>query len=157
MQPGILFLTSNRPIGKLIRWFTKGPVTHVAITLEDHVLHATGAGVVLEPRHKLVSEGYHELAEYLVVPDVVPGLSLALRQVGKGYDVADLVGWPRRVRTPRIPRTDLDRPRWTCTRLVLVLDAGRTVIPEWRHLDAAMVTPTELLATMTGPSFARVR
>jgi hypothetical protein len=29
--------------------------------------------------------------------------------------------------------------------------------PEWRNIDSAMVTPTELLATMLGASFECVR
>jgi hypothetical protein len=154
-QPTILVLTNDGPTGRLIQWFTGGPASHVAIGLGDHALHAHREGVALEPRTTIGEHGYRLLAEYRVLRDVRLGLTYALQQLGKPYDVGDVLGWPFRARRAHW-RLDGHRPRWTCVRLVLVLDPDRRQIPEWALLDPGKVTPTDLWRSLEGPSFVRI-
>lgn len=154
--PTILVLTSDRPLGRVIRWFTAGPASHVAIGLGDHVLHARGAGVIFEPRERLGEQHYARLAEYAIQADVRSGLGHVLGQLGKPYDVGDLFGWLVRPRR-RAVKLDGARDRWTCVRLALALDPERTQIPEWYAIDPGLATPTDLWRSMEGGlSFVRV-
>lgn len=154
--PTVLVLASDRPVARAIRWATRGPASHVAIGLGAGVLHAQGHGVMLETRSALEGDGYKRLAEYLVLRDVRPGLTHALSQHGKPYDVGDLLGWLVRPRRRRM-LLDGNRPRWTCVRLVLALDPDRTRIPEWASLDPGLTTPTDLWRSMEGAtSFHRL-
>ncbi len=155
MLPTVLVLSTDRPLGRAIRWFTRGPASHVAIGLGDHVIHARDRGVTYEPRAALGEQHYALLAEYAVLADVRPGLAHVLNQHGKPYDVSDLLGWLVRPRRRRV-QLDGQRPRWTCVRLALALDPDRSRIPEWASLDPGLTTPTDLWRSMEGASFHRV-
>ena len=154
-RPTILVLTSDRPVGRAIRWFTRGPATHVAIGIGGDVIHARDRGVTYEPRAALGDQHYALLAEYAVLRDVRAGLAHVFSQHGKPYDVGDLVGWLVRPRRRHV-QLDGHRPRWTCVRLALALDPDRTRIPEWTSLDPGLTTPTDLWRSMEGTSFQRV-
>jgi hypothetical protein len=161
----LLFTTRDHPWDWGVRLMTTGDASHVAIALGptgDPLVHATGEGVVIEPRARWLA-GKKVVAEYRILPDVSDGLNRrVLPSVGKRFGhgliavralerALKLVSWP----TIRLPATNHNL---ICSQTVMLLDPDGARIPEWRDLGMGTVDPQQLLERAErGASFQRIR
>ena len=155
-----MFTTGFDPFQAVIGLAGRSVAAHVAIGVDDQLLHAYEPGIVLEPRADYMTKMRQKLvAEYAILPDVSAGLSEARTKIGKGgffLGAAQIAV----LRALRIVGSPLQRfiptNERTCARFAMLLDRTGTVIPEWRSVDRRAVVPGDLMAVAGGPSFQRV-
>ncbi len=142
---------------------TASPASHVVICLnngKNEIVHAIKQ-VRRENRSRLYTKyAYQDVAEYLIIPEV--NIDHVLTQVGKLYDFDEVItGFFFRglqLAAPWVTRSAVATGgKWTCGRLAMALDPQRNIVPEWQALNPEGVTPDELLQTMNGLSFRRIR
>lgn len=162
-KPSLLFTTGEDPFSLSIQMLTASPASHVAICLnngKNEIVHAIRK-VRHENRSRLYTKyAYKDVAEFLILPEV--NLDHVMSQTGKLYDFDEVItGFFMRgiqLAAPWVTRAAVATGgKWTCARLALALDPKRNIIPEWRGLNPEGITPDELLQTMAGPSFYRIR
>ncbi len=163
MQPTLVFTTGIDPFQLLINLGTCSIAGHAAIGLGDQLLHAHESGVLLEPRSSWFGRDEQSLvAEFVILPDVSEGIDFAMTQLGKKYDAGGVL----RIAISRLLRLTLSpityfgpapMKRHMCSAFVMLVDPYGAQIPEWRDLDRAIVTPSDLLgAASLGSSFRRI-
>ena len=145
----------------LISAASRSLAAHVAIGIDDQLLHAYEPGIILEPRDDYMTKSKQYLvAEYAILPDVSDGLDSAIRTIGKGGFFGGMAQIAI-IRALRLTGSPLQRlipsNERTCARFVMTLDRDGSRIPEWRDVDKRAVAPGDLLmAAKTGPSFMQV-
>ncbi|UCC74952.1 MAG: hypothetical protein JSV86_10500 [Gemmatimonadota bacterium] len=170
----LVFTRRTHPMDALIRFAPLSEysaASHVAVGIgaDGPLIHARGrrpdgkSGVVMQSRDEWEAIGNETVAEFRILPDVSAGLSRrVLPAVGTpfGYDGIVVRGLERALRTFLWPwaRLRLVNTRIICSQLVMLLDPGGLLIPEWRDLDYGAVDPQDLLdRAAIGPSFERIR
>jgi hypothetical protein len=153
----LVFTTTGSWVSAIIRWFTGGIASHVAIGTDLHgvpvLLHADVGGVQLSHRGRFFGDfgSNAVVAEYRFVGDVAEArLARAVAHLGDRYDYAGLFGYApvmvarwlgKKIRNP------LASPRaMVCSEFVLLLDVGGDLVPAWQGLDPERTTPEDLLA-----------
>lgn len=147
----VLFSTSNDLISKLIRWFTKGKVSHSAIETKlagvPIVMHAVAGGVKIVPKTKWLKDNTL-VASFSTKANLDSGIIHSVHHLGDKYDYVGLFGmiW---VIVARWLGKKIKNP-WAsanaviCTEFVLHLDHNK-LIKEWKKLDIEATTPQQLL------------
>lgn len=154
-----MFTTGWDPFQVLINVGTFSRAGHAAIGVGDMLLHAYEKGVVYEPREQwFTSKKQRLVAEVEIVPDVSLGLRECFSRVGEPYDVVGVFRAALAITMRRFVSSiqwfgPASRDSHTCAAFVMLLDPDGARIPEWRALDRAIVTPADLLAMTSGPSF----
>jgi hypothetical protein len=159
----VLFMTSDSWVSKLIRWFTKGRVSHVAIGMEvmgaPMVLHATVGGVQMWTRARATG-GEILVAEYKIIPDITGGVKAGFEHLGDKYDYVGLFGYIF-VMIGRLIKQKWKNPlasshAWVCSEFVAHCDSENK-LPEWHKYADSGTDPEDLLdACEASPDFERI-
>ena len=162
MHPHLVFTAGSSPSDLLIRAGTLSKASHVAIGLDDQLLHAYEPGVMFEPRSAWLDQHNKLVAEFAVLPDVDDGLTDTFSRIGERYDMFGTVHIALhrafRFASPLLFPRRRARGAHTCASLVMLLDPFGDRIPEWRGIDFSIAVPQDLLeATNLGMSFERIR
>jgi hypothetical protein len=153
----LLFLTSRSWISAVIRWFTEGKASHVAIGMELHgvpiLMHADVGGVQVSLRSKVL-QGHSIVAEYecLTIPET--HIYGAVACLGERYDYVGLFGYALVIAARHIGKrvkNPFASPRaMVCSEFVLSLDRTGEFVPPWAFLDPEQTTPEDLLGICRG-------
>lgn len=157
----LVFTTGLDPFQALIGIVGNSIAAHVAIGIDDQLLHAYEPGIVLEPREAYFeNKEQHLVAEYAILPDVDDGLREALQHVGKrGFALgAAQIAIVRALQICGSPLQHLiPTNERTCARFVMMLDRTGDKIPEWKSVRRRAVVPGDLLSVAeSGASFQRL-
>lgn len=113
MSVRIVFTASKFPLAKLIRWATKGRVSHAMILYDnpmwggDWVAEATVGGVKMLPAEKVM---HNAVAVFKCKFDTWPALQAIRQHVGDGYDYAGLLYFGWAILVWRLFRRKIRRP-----------------------------------------------
>lgn len=158
-RPTLVFSSGSTWFQVVVQFATLSGCDHVAIGLDDLLLHATDKGIVLEPRAKW--ERHNRIThEYEILPDVSPGLQGCFSLIGQPYDTKGVIRTGlglalRRTLAPIRPWA-ASLGEHTCAGYAMLLDPHGEVIPEWQSLSRRSVAPVDLLDA-TGQSFRKVQ
>jgi len=73
--PSLVFTTGWDPFQLLINASTGSAAAHVALGIDDHLLHAYEPGIVYEPREEYFEKRNQRLvAEFKILPDIDEGV-----------------------------------------------------------------------------------
>jgi hypothetical protein len=145
----LVFTRSRSWLSRLIRWATRGQVSHVAIGTElagvPVVVEADALGVVVTLRTRFAARS-EIVAEYKVIDGMLT-VGGAVDEIGHAYDYSGLFGmavvtvaryFGRKIRNPfQSPRA------FFCSELVFAIDPLRTVVP-WRSMRPDTTSPQDL-------------
>ena len=158
----ILFSTTTFWLSRLIRFFTRSPVSHAAVcvrtpSLPPMILQAEIGGVQALVRGKW-EKSNKIVREFRVLLPV--DVSHACEHLGDRYDYVGLLGYipvllgrwlGRKIKNPLAASRAL-----ICSEFVLHLDHDGQ-IPEWRGLDLEGTTPADLFVICSkGVSFEAI-
>jgi uncharacterized protein YycO len=130
----LIFATDSEPLSKVIRTVTSCRWHHVGVIFDDYVIEARFSGVLKTPLADVKARGDYAVVDHAIANED-KALAFALEQVGKGYDIAGLIGFPFRARWQ-------DPTRWYCSELVAAIaEAGGTPLV---RTDLAGVSPRDL-------------
>ena len=155
-----LFSHTNNILGKIIKWFTKSPVTHAAIGFtkdgKQYWLQAVGAGVQIIPREW--EDGIY--AEFQVIPNIENEVAIAEKKVGEPYARLTLLGFAIMIMAKwfgiGINNPFYQKSAVVCSEFVVEADTQH-LITEFDGLDPADISPAALFAICSsGKSFKRI-
>ncbi len=145
----LIFTTSGHWVSRLIRFFTRSPVSHVMIGHEylrqPISLHADTRGIIIETREKSL-KGREVYAEYRIIQGV--HLQKSIELLGQDYDFKGLIGfaihviakWLRwKIRNPFTSSKEM-----FCSEFVVRMNQCGC-IPEFDGLDPELTSPGDLL------------
>jgi len=142
------FSASNGIIGKVIRWFTKGRVSHAYITYYSEtlqnvfVMEATFWGYKLTPYEKW-KKSNNSVAEFKCKTDLTPGLRSVAKWLGGTYDFWSAFGLAARRWFGKWYRNPFRDPKKLhCSEAVTVFLQRAGFAAE---LDPESTTPEDLL------------
>jgi hypothetical protein len=164
----ITFTASPFPLARLIRWVTKGRVSHAMLVYEDPqwggrwVAEATVGGVKMLPAERALR---HVVATYTCRFDTEPSLRMMRKHIGDGYDYAGLIffGWAilvwrllhRKIRRPWRNTTEEFCSEFVALFLKDVVRRG--IIVNRLPVDTTRTTPEQLLKALEmSPTFEKV-
>lgn len=154
------FFSTNTFLAKIIKWFTKSPVSHSAIGFiyngKPSWLHAAAGGVQIVDRGWL--GGLY--SEYEIIPDVDSDIALAEKKVGEPYSQLTLVGFAIMIIAKwfgiGINNPFYQKSAVVCSEFIVESDIQH-LIPEFDGLDPANISPATLFAICaTGKSFKKL-
>jgi hypothetical protein len=169
-MPTLVFTTSSHWLSKTVRWMTNSITSHVCLGTEIFgepvLIHSaldgdTGRnGVQITPRSRWL-ENNVIVAEYAIIPDVTDNMRPMIKLLCERYDKMGLLGYVivivARYLGKKIMNPLASARAYVCSRYVLKLDPGGTLIPEWKGLDPEKTTPHDLLQLCrNGTSFRRI-
>jgi hypothetical protein len=165
MATTIMFLTSESLLTKVIQWFTKGRVSHVAVSGfivngKEMCLTSDIKGVRFLSREEVLSDSTLVSEWRVEAVDLEEGMARAASKIGCGYDFVGLLGLGV-VECARWIGIRFNNPfrsdnRFFCSELAMQLSRR---IPEWNGLDSETVSPNDLLSICehcTSGSFQKV-
>jgi uncharacterized protein YycO len=130
----LIFATDSEPLSKVIRTVTSCKWHHVGSVFDDYVIEARFSGVLKTPLADVKARGEFAIVDHKINNED-EAREFALAQVGKGYDLAGLIGFPFRARWQ-------DPSRWYCSELVAAIaEAGGTSLV---RSDLNGVSPRDL-------------
>jgi hypothetical protein len=157
----VAFFSGNTFFSKLIKWFTKSPISHSAIGFtgkdgKQYWLEAVGAGVRIIPR-EWETDLY---AEFQMLPNVDDEVALAEKKVGEPYAKLTIVGFVI-MKFAKWFGIGINNPFYEksaviCSEFVVESDTQH-LIKEFDGLDPANISPAALFdICQKGSSFKRI-
>jgi hypothetical protein len=147
----LMFFTSDTLISRVIKFFTKGTVTHVAIGGFEIAgiklcLHSDIKGVRFATRDSLTSNMTLVSEWNILADDVEEQLPTIIKKIGSSYDFGGVfgIGIVQILKWINIKAKNPfhDTNSYFCSELVLGLSKK---VPEWNGLDPVETTPEDLL------------
>jgi hypothetical protein len=137
----LLFVKQNALLSRLICWFLKEPVSHIAIHFHGLVIHSTHMGVHITFHHNFIKQ-YKVIEKY----DFVTTKSFyekLVRIEGKPYDFIALAFFVMRVVLNKMIGLKMPKHNsWNHANAYLCLELAD--LPETKDIDLTITTPHQV-------------